>query len=309
MRVSLHTLAEQCFGIDDAQRCSRWWCRLHPWVLQRISQRTGVSVTRLRRMTFDSYEPVYREDEDNERFAGRRYHEAPPTWRAYRFAVCGQCLEEDEAPYLRLPWLLGWMAVCPRHGTILIVRCDRCRAKCHVAHLGSAATFSPTTCTRCGTGLLNGNYTTASPAVVKLQAALFKGKCDGVTELEGLGRLTWNEMVALADVLLGMFWTTRTMDETLDDYDRYRLAILDEPADTVGVYNGRYASLRLLAWLTEGWPHSTGSQLGRDLLGSWLRGGVKNRISAHIKEGGRHWSLRPDDFEPGIRKRLRALLC
>ncbi|MGO9264037.1 MAG: hypothetical protein ACLQBA_03975 [Candidatus Binataceae bacterium] len=43
-----------------------------------------------------------------------------------------------------------------------------------------------------------------------MQAALFRGKCEGITELEGLGRLTWQEMVALADVLTGMVWTDLT---------------------------------------------------------------------------------------------------
>jgi hypothetical protein len=35
----------------------------------------------------------------------------------------------------------------------------------------------------------------------------------GVIELEGLGRLTWKEMVALVDVMVGMVWTDRTLAE------------------------------------------------------------------------------------------------
>ena len=77
-------------------------------------------------------------------------------------------------------------------------------------------------------------------------------------------------MVALADVLLGMLWTMRTTKERSLDFDQYHLAIIDEPADTMGEYSGRYASLRLLAWLIEGWPRSAGSRVGQQMLASWL---------------------------------------
>lgn len=291
MEVSLHTLAEQCFGVDDAPGHSQWWCRPHPWVLKRISQRTGVSVARLRRMTFTTFAPVYDDDEVNERFKGQRYYEPQPDQHAYRFAVCGLCLEADTIPYLRRPWLIGWMAVCPTHDCILTVRCSDCHTKCHVAHFAHVANFSPTVCTRCGQDLLDDYYLPASPAVITLQAALLEGKCEGVSELGGFGVLTWKEIVALTDVLLGMFWISGMADERWNDITRFYRSVEDEPADELGAYDGRYMSLRLLAWLTEDWPNTEGSQLGEQLLANCLR----------CDDG-------PAIFEPAIRERLAALL-
>ena len=100
-------------------------------------------------------QPVYREDEDSARFAGRRYDTRAPEWRAYRFAVCGVCLAADEVPYLRSIWQLGWLAVCPFHGTILLTRCERCHCGIRVSQLSVCAPFSPTTCNRCGESLLS----------------------------------------------------------------------------------------------------------------------------------------------------------
>ena len=127
MGVSMHTLARCSFGIDDRYGHTRWWCRPHPWLLMRISERTDVSVARLRTMTFGGLQPAYRDDEASARFTGRRYDSRSPVSRSYRFAVCGRCLKDDAKPYLRLSWLMGWMAVCPHHGTVLIDRMHRMR--------------------------------------------------------------------------------------------------------------------------------------------------------------------------------------
>src|SRR5487761_1061846 len=71
--VSFHVLARQAFGVDDRFGHTRWWNRPHPWTLARIAERTGVSVARLRSMTFVGLESAYRDDEAPARFAGRRY--------------------------------------------------------------------------------------------------------------------------------------------------------------------------------------------------------------------------------------------
>jgi hypothetical protein len=43
----------------------------------------------------------------------------------------------------------------------------------------------------------------ADPRVLTLQETLFRGKREGTTELEGLGRFASPEIVGLADALLG----------------------------------------------------------------------------------------------------------
>jgi hypothetical protein len=46
-----------------------------------------------------------------------------------------------------------------------------------------------------------------------MQVALLRAKRDGLTHLEGLGRFTWNELVALVDVLISMVWADLTLTE------------------------------------------------------------------------------------------------
>jgi hypothetical protein len=259
-------------------------------------------------MTFEGLEPEYREDEVSGRFCGRLYDTWAPNWRAYRFVACSACLEGDLKPYIRSPWLLGWMAVCPDHGTILIERCWWCRAKLRVAQFGSAGEFSPTTCTRCGENLLGGFYEPAHPDVLRLQYALINGKRDGLTELPGLGQFTWKEMVALVDVLVGMTWTATTLAEREAIHLRYVYEHLEEPKRETGIYDSRHDSLRFLAWLIDGWPHSEGAAIGRNMLERWLTGG-RNRICRPLCERRESvWTQGPSNFGPKIRDRLLRLL-
>ena len=309
LEVSFHTLASQSFGIEDRAGRTVWWHRPHPWTLARISQRTGVKIARLRSMTFEELQPGYREDEDPARFAGRRYDTRAPDWRAYRFAVCGPCLHEDETPYLRSLWQVGWLAVCPTHGTVLLTRCERCRCGIRVPQLSVCTPFSPTKCTRCGESLLTHHYRSALPAVVRLQEALFRGKREGVTEIAGLGTFTWPELVALADVVLGVFWTETILDERNAISIRYQFENLETPRLETRLYDCRHDSLLFLSWLLEDWPNSLGASIGRDLLWRGLSR-RRNRLSHHVLPHwkGHPWSPSPHDFAPEIEARLRKLL-
>ncbi len=303
----MHTLTSQTFHINDRTGRSRWWCRPHPWLLKRISQSTAVNVAQLRRMTFESFEPVYREDEAPARFAGRRYDTRVRPSRGPRFAVCGPCLKGDTVPYLRTPWLIGWLAVCPHHGTILIERCKACHATVRTAPLATTTPFSPTICTQCGKSLLNDEDVPAHPSVARLQAALWQGKCSGIGELEGLGRLTWKEFVALADVLIGIVWTDLTLAEQERIFLLYTADPLNKPQGEDGIYDSRHGSLHFLAWLIGGWPNSPGPQVGREMLIRWLMAD-RNRLCRHLRPlAADHWTEGPTNFEPPIRERLRAL--
>lgn len=306
--ISLHTLARESFGVDDRFGHTRWWCRPHPGVLTRISEQTGLGIERLRHMTFQRLQPVYRDDEAGERFAGRRYDAPASKRRTHRFAICGACVEGDTNPYLRSSWLIGWMAACPQHATILIERCRACSAKLRVARLQSVAEFSPTTCVRCSKNVSAGVHPSAHPSVMRIQAALLHGKCEGAAELPGLGRLTWKEMVALADVLIGMMQTHLILAEQQQIIRLYVSEMLGSPVDGgFYIYGDRYGSLRLLAWLIEGWPDSPGAKVGRELLIRWLAAD-RNRLCRHLRPfGADPWTIGPTNFEPPIRERLEAL--
>lgn len=305
--VSFHALAKQSFGIDDRFGHTRWWTRPHPWSLACISARTGVSVAQLRSMTFAGFEPTYRDDEAPARFAGRRYDSRAAERPSYRFAACGRCLEEDSRPYLRTSWLLGWMAVCPLHGSILIERCRACGASLRVAPFAMVASFSPNICTRCGCNLLDGRYHPAHPAAVRMQAAMLLGKQGGITELEGLGLFTWRELVALADVLIGMIWTDLTLAEQEEIFLLYTSDPLTRPRVDDAIYDCRHASLQFLAWLLEGWPDSPGARVGQRMLIRWLAHD-RNRLCRHLRAPSADpWTVGPNNFEPSIRERLRSL--
>lgn len=305
--VSLKSLAQESFGVEDWGPRVHWWCRPHPWLLKRISERTGVGVAQLRRMTFHPLAPCYRNDDEDDRFNGLRYLQYAPGYRKYTRVVCPMCLHQDAAPYIRWSWLLGWMAVCPKHNVVLITRCPVCRTKCRVAVFSVAASFSPTVCTRCGESLLSGDYRPATPSVLRLQTTLLSGKCTGVTKLERLGVFTWPELIALMDVLQGMYSTARTDIEQMRCDIGFHHPIQEEIGEPLYHYSVRHTTLRFIAWLTDGWPHSTGSRLAQDLLAAWLSG-RGNRISRQLPEGEIPWSDRPDDFAPAIRKRLASLL-
>ena len=296
LQVSLRALTTSGFSLDDRAIEPQWWCRPHPWLLVRISQRTGVSVARLRQMTFEGFAPAYRDDEASGRFTGRRDDSRAPESRGYRFAVCGQCLRSDTTPYLRRLWLIGWMAVCPDHGTVLIERCSACHARLRVAPFSARASFSPDLCTRCGQSLLDGPDTQAHPSVVRLQAALLKAKSEGTVVLDGLGPLTWKEIVAFVDVLNGTVWTDLTVTEQEELWISYTHAFRHEPREPTELYEGRHDSLCFLAWLLEGWPHGAGPAAGKELLVRWFNAD-RNRICRHLRSSfADPWTPGPSNF-------------
>ena len=307
--LSLHALGSDAFGIDDARAHTRWWSRPDAQLLERISERTGVSALRLRQMTLGTLQPPYRADEDSARFVGRRYLSWAAQERAYRFAVCGCCLEGDKKPYLRNLWLIGWMAVCPHHGTILIERCNACgtRVRVGIGPFSAAAPFSPGTCARCGASLLGGEYRLAHPSATRMQTVLLEGKQLGMVRIPGIGEITWPQMVALVDVVLGMVWTDLTREEQLRVFRLYTSDPRQNLQACDAVYDCRHASLQFLAWLLDGWPDREGAQVAQCMLMRWSAA-QRNRLCRHLRPRWTDaWTAGPNNFSPPIVERLRAL--
>ena len=307
MGVSMHALASCSFGIDDRYGHSRWWCRPHPWLLMRISERTDVSVGRLRPMTLEAFQLAYRDDDASARFAGRRYDARAPSSRSYRFAVCGGCLKDDARPYLRLSWLIGWMAVCPRHSTVLIERCENCSASLRVAPFATTASFAPAICTRCNGSLLKQVEHEAHPSALMMQSTLVQGKTQGVGNIEGVGRFTWQEMVSLIDVLMGTLWTDLILSDRERIFQAYKDDVGGPGKKHDGLYDTRHGSLRFIAWLLHGWPDSPGARIGRRLLVQWLSAD-RNRLCRHLRPPEADpWTLGATNFGSAIRQRLELL--
>jgi hypothetical protein len=199
------------------------------------------------------------------------------------------------------------MAACPIHGSILIERCHSCGAGLRALPFSTARSFSPTTCNRCSKSILSDSHRAAHPSVIHLQTALYGGKRDGVLELEGLGRLTLNEMIALADVLIGMVWTDLTFAEQDEIFRSYTADTRSERREEDRIYDCRHGSLHFLSWLTTGWPDSPGAAIGRRMLIRWLTA-ERNRLCRHLRPASADpWTAGPSNFDPSIRQRLEAL--
>jgi hypothetical protein len=306
--ISTQTLARQAFGIDDSSNGSHWWFRPHPWKLKRISDKTGVDLQRLRGMTLHPWMPAYRDDEAPERFSHRRFRMMAPTWLTFPWGLCFQCLRSDAHPHVRLSWTIGWMAACAQHATLLITHCARCRTTLRAPRVSRARPFTPLACTVCGLSVCY-EQRPAHPSVIRLQNALLRGKRDGVTELEGMGSFSWREVVALADVLIGMFWTDPPLSRKRSLNGIFRQAF---DVGLPGPYQIRYSALALFAWLTADWPGSFGAQVGRGLLAQWLSGNRTCTYKTLRPHLGQTWAdpLHPGHqvIEPEIRERLRELI-
>jgi len=305
LQVSLHTLVRGGFWIDDRRERTEWWRRPEPQMLSRIGAKTGISLARLREMTFERWAPVYRDDEASERFGAERFRAQAPRRLGFRYVLCEQCIEAAAARYLRTAWAVGWVAVCPEHSTLMTARCQKCRAKLRIGRPSSIARFSPNICVQCGNDLRYSLHEPAHPAVVRLQQALLEGKRHGAAELAGIGRMSWLEVVAFVDVVLGMFWTDAAPAEQQRVHAWFRK---DYEISETRLFSTQYCDLAFLAWLTEGWPQGAGPQIALDMLARWL-GDKPNRIFRHL---GVNWS---DPWNPGphqiphqIRERLRQLL-
>lgn len=48
---------------------------------------------------------------------------------------CPTCWQEDEKPFIRLPWRLAWHTACAKHRTMLIDRCFQCKSAIRTQYL------------------------------------------------------------------------------------------------------------------------------------------------------------------------------
>jgi hypothetical protein len=211
------TFGKWAFGIN-AHVDRHWWRRPSGVALAKISDRTGVTVKRLRAMTLLDYAVVAR-DEVHDRFRARRNRHAGDTLRPDRpIVVCPHCLAEDGEPFMRLDWMIGWVCVCAHHGTELSTRCPDCAAPIRVPSLASRDQVRVCHCTQCGASLARRlPMRPARPAVLRLQSAMLEAKRNGSGAVAGLPRAPWASIVTLIDMILFTIWNAAP------DYRRERL--------------------------------------------------------------------------------------
>jgi transposase len=219
--------------------------------MSRLAQATGVDPIRIADMTLYSGEEA--SDDMRDRFSWLRFQAARPANRQQRrMAVCPLCLAEDETPYVRRDWTLGWATICPDHATVLIGDCPECGCKLRLPALSSRDYFAPDRCPRCAFRLGTTSPRAAHAAVIDMHRRLGQAHSSGAFELPGQGPIPWPVAMALFDVLLGAVWidtrpVTRRRLFTRIEGDFGCDALGKEPT-------GSYEGLMILAWILDGWP-------------------------------------------------------
>lgn len=244
-------LGRTAFGVDAAAD-PEWWRRPSDATLSRISARTGHNPAQVRGMTFQGWATA-RSDEDAERFGSQRWTAPVPSHlRGRRVDICRQCAAEDKRPYLRRFWLVGWAGACPRHRTILTGQCPTCR---HAIWLNSLKASSPIdlfACRRCGARLAGSKGQPAHALALSLQDMFVIGKRTGVVDLLSVGRIDWDTLIAVTDMLLGMIWTNVATEHGERLFDRIARDVSLGPADRVALsLTSNYGGLLMLGWLFE----------------------------------------------------------
>jgi transposase len=228
------------------------WCRRpHSALIERLAQATGVDPTTIANMTLWSGDEA--SDDMRDRFSWLRFQAALPVNRQRRrIAVCPLCLAEDETPYVRRDWTVGWATICPGHAVVLMGDCPECGCKLRLPALSSRDYFAPDRCPRCAFRLGTASPRAAHAAVIEMHRRLADGRTQGTFDIPGHGPLTWPVAMALFDVLLGAVWIDtkilarrRLFARIEGDFGRDALG--KEPT-------GNYEGLIILAWILVGWP-------------------------------------------------------
>jgi transposase len=235
-----------------------WWRKPDPLVVAALVHGTGVSRELIRSLSFNDWADDGHDDAVPERFSRQRFTAERPSHQTGRIGVCPDCFAEDEAPYVRRTWTLGWLAACPRHGTLLVRACPQCGAKLRLPALSCGEHFAPDRCRRCAHRLTRMATLLAPKPVLRFQRRMIESRPAGVVDLPEIGKIGWPVAAALFDALLGTVWidTKQAARDVLFARIARDLstAPLGEPADS-------YQSLAILAWMFEAWPARTQAAL------------------------------------------------
>ena len=176
--------------------------------------------------------------------------------------ACPQCLQEDDEPYFRLLWRLGFLTECPRHGVQLIDRCPACSGNLDYLQASQGANRSHqwlplSLCPRCGMDWRQAPCVTSDPMhcawVRQLVAGLFEGWLE-----------TDNAPILVALYLDGLFILQRALRSKSGGNEMLQCLLtrleIDEPPPDSSLpiertsVEGRRALLRCVAYLLQDWP-------------------------------------------------------
>ncbi|MEW6453869.1 MAG: TniQ family protein [Pseudomonadota bacterium] len=254
----------QAFGIDS-RRDVEWWRRPHKDQIAVIGNKTGLESEHVASMTMRDWFSA-RDDERQGRFSAQRVLRRPARRAAERsMVVCPCCLRDDDKPYIRRHWMIGWLAVCPRHQCVLVSDCPSCSLDLRVGNLGGRERIVIGRCDYCGFTFDGASARPALATVTALQEQLLELKRDGIGTLAPLGPIDWPIFTTLADVIMSAIW--------VDTSDHAREALFARIIRDLGMkpdqrlrikWPANYGTLLILTWMFADWPNRLEQTL-RDL--------------------------------------------
>ncbi|HVR92940.1 MAG TPA: TniQ family protein [Casimicrobiaceae bacterium] len=236
---------------SDLAAHPEWWRKPDPLLIAALTRGTGVSGDHIRSLSFVDWPDDGRDDALPDRFCHQRFTIERPSRQTRRIGVCPDCFSEDETPYVRRTWTLGWLAACPIHGVVLARTCPECGTKLRLPALSSRDHFAPGRCPRCAFRLARVPTSLAPEMVLRFQQRLLDGRPAGIVNLPEVGALAWPVAVALFDVLIGAIWID-TKPAARDQL--FARITRDLSAEPFGEITDTYQSLAILAWMFDAWP-------------------------------------------------------
>jgi hypothetical protein len=228
-------------------------------LLKELERRTGLPIERQRELTFGHWcGSVFDEDDGRNKLTW-----LPPAGRersrkSYGQQFCPHCLAEDNVPYLRAMWRLGFVSTCAHHGTMLADRCPGCSEPIQPLKL----THSPKgfACGKCGCFLTKATPSPADPEDVLFQTLLCKTAAEGWIDLPGWGPLHVLAFFQLVNVLFRLVSTgphARALRHHLSSSleERYATAQIPVVKEVELIPPERRVQLlRLVGRLLKAWP-------------------------------------------------------
>ncbi len=244
------------------------WNRDPDWsadddVVARMATETETTLKIARRTTLKDFEGLlfnsYRPN------ARTQWIRPVGVWHRRRLApglqLCPLCLQDDGAkPYFRRPWRLGFIALCSRHGRVLLEVCPSCSEPFnpHRVALGQAIC----TCWYCGFDFRRAPADLACPDAIGFQAWLQR-----VVEAGGanMGDYGWTHSLAIFAILHQVMRLVASGKAALglrNALTRHGVDVAAIPASTNGrdverlPPRERHDLLRASALLFERWPET-----------------------------------------------------
>jgi len=260
--LSAFAFTRKAFGICSSTQ-PEWWRRPNPGHREILIERGGLTPKQLAAMTLEGWS-IARQDERDERFGALTVQYPKRRLKAGRsMPVCGRCLAEDATPYLRRDWMIGWIAICPRHRTVLTRTCPGCERKLVSRGLRERDVIELQRCPRCEALLTDVGAEPAIDAAIKLQTAMLALKRTGASEIQGMGMIEWKAFTVILDLVLKAIWIKAKVNarEALFALILADLALDPDQRLTID-WRRNYGVLVVMAWMLAGWPDRLLQTLG-----------------------------------------------